>query len=87
MRMDITRKTAILALIGLVAIVTVGMNASVASRGVAHSAAVGLIDCNVCDPFSLCFDPKIGYQHSSVSFSDLDSTVAGRTTRHKCSRC
>jgi hypothetical protein len=54
MRMDITWKTATLALIGLVASATVGMNASAKSRGVAHSAAVGLVDCNIHDP--LCSD-------------------------------
>jgi hypothetical protein len=60
MPMGITGKAAILSLIGLVAIATVGMNASAASRGVAHSAAVGLVDCKR-DPFSPCFDLKIGY--------------------------
>jgi Mrp family chromosome partitioning ATPase len=49
MRMDITWKTAILALTGLVAIATVGMKPSAASKGGARSAAVGLVDCNIHD--------------------------------------
>ena len=61
MRMEITWKTAILALTGLVAIATVGMTPSVASKGGARSAAVGLVDCNVHDPLSLCFAGSLGY--------------------------
>jgi hypothetical protein len=59
--MDITWKTAILALIGLVAIATVRMNASAESGGVAHSAAVDRLDCNIHDPFSPCFAGSLGY--------------------------
>jgi hypothetical protein len=61
MRMDITWKTAILALIGLVAIATVGMKPSAASKGGARSAAVGLTDCNIHDPLSPCFAGRLGY--------------------------
>jgi hypothetical protein len=61
MRKDITYKSAILALIGLVAVATVGMNASAARRGVAHSATVAGVDCNVHDPFSPCFAADLGY--------------------------
>jgi hypothetical protein len=45
-----------LALIGLVA-----MNACAESRSVAHSAAEGLVDCNIHDLFSLCFAGSHGY--------------------------
>ena len=61
MRMEITWKTAILALTGLVAIATVGMKPSAASKGGARSAAVGLVDCNIHDPLSPCFAANLGY--------------------------
>jgi hypothetical protein len=61
MRRDLTSKTAILALVALVAIATVGMKASAKSRSIADSAAVGLVDCNIRNPLSPCFDTKIGY--------------------------
>jgi hypothetical protein len=57
---DITWKRAILALIGLVAVATVGMNATAKSRS-GGSAAVGVVDCNIRDPLSPCFDTKKGY--------------------------
>jgi len=58
---DITWKSAILALIGLVAIATVGMNATAKSRSGGGSAEVGVVDCNIRDPLSPCFDTKTGY--------------------------
>jgi hypothetical protein len=61
MRIDITWRTTVLALIGLVATATVGINASAARGGVAHSAAVAGVDCNVHDPFSPCFAANLGY--------------------------
>jgi hypothetical protein len=61
MYIDIIWKTALPALIGLFAISTVVMNSSAVGRGVARSAAVDLVDCNIRDPFSPCFDTKIGY--------------------------
>jgi hypothetical protein len=61
MYIDIIWKTALPALIGLFAISTVVMNSSAVDKGVTRSAAVGLVDCNVRDPFSPCFDTKIGY--------------------------
>jgi hypothetical protein len=30
-------------------------------RGVAHSAAIGQVDCNIHDPFSPCFAGNLGY--------------------------
>ena len=61
MRMEITWKTAILALTGLVAIATVGMKPNVASKGGARSAAVARVDCNIRDPYSPCFAGSLGY--------------------------
>jgi hypothetical protein len=58
--MDITWKTAILALMGLVAIATVGMKPSAASKGGVRSAAVDLAVCNIHDPFSPCFADNFG---------------------------
>ena len=56
-------RTALLTLIGLFAIATVVMNGSAASKGVvARNAAVGLVDCNIRDPFSRCFVTKLGHQ-------------------------
>jgi hypothetical protein len=61
MRMDLTSKTVILALLGLVAIAAVGVKASAKSRSIADTAAVGLVDCNIRNPLSPCFDTKTGY--------------------------
>jgi hypothetical protein len=63
MRKDTTWKSAILALIGLVAVASVGMNATAKSRsgGGGGSAAVAVVDCNIRDPLSPCFDTKTGY--------------------------
>jgi len=71
MRMNITWKTAILALIVLVAIATVGMNGGAESRTVARGAAVGLVDCSIRDPFSPCFDAKIGYPAADLLILDV----------------
>jgi hypothetical protein len=71
MRMNITWKTAILALIVLVAIATVGMNGGAESRTVARSATVGLVDCSIRDPFSPCFDIKIGYPAADLLILDV----------------
>jgi hypothetical protein len=58
---DITWKNAILALIGLVAVATVGMNATAKSRSGGGNAEVGVVNCNIRDPLSPCFDTKTGY--------------------------
>ncbi len=62
MRTQITWQTAILTLIGFVAIATVGLNSRAESRAVAASSeAVDPVDCNIRDPFSACYDIKLGY--------------------------
>jgi hypothetical protein len=61
MHIDITWKIALPALIGLFAVATVVMNGSAESKGVARSAAGGRVDCNMHDPFSACFDTRIGH--------------------------
>jgi hypothetical protein len=61
MRTNITWRTAIFALIGLVAIALVVMNGSAVGRGGARGAAVDLVDCNIHDPFSPCFAGSLGY--------------------------
>jgi hypothetical protein len=61
-QMDITWKPAVLALMGVVAIATVGLMSGAEGRGVvAHSAAVDVVDCNIRDPLSPCFDLRLGY--------------------------
>jgi hypothetical protein len=54
-------KVALSTLIALFTIAPFVMNSSTHSRGVTHSAAVGLVDCNRHDPVSPCFDTKIGH--------------------------
>jgi hypothetical protein len=62
MCINITWRTTVLALIGLVAIATAGLNSSALSRGlVARSAAADPVDCNVHDPLSPCFAANLGY--------------------------
>jgi hypothetical protein len=61
MHTNISRKTAILVLIGLVAITTAGLNSSALSRGTARSAAADLVDCNIQDPLSPCYAANLGY--------------------------
>jgi hypothetical protein len=61
MYIDIIWKVALSTLIALFAIAPFVMNSSTHNRGVAHSAAVGLVDCNRPDPVSPCFDTKIGH--------------------------
>jgi hypothetical protein len=59
--MDITSKTTLVLIIGLIAI-TVGLSGSAGGRGlVTPSAAIGVVDCNVHDPFSECYDLDRGY--------------------------
>ena len=62
MYIDITWKIALPALVGLFVIATVVMNGSAESRRlVARSTAVGLVDCNIRDPYSPCFAGGLGY--------------------------
>jgi hypothetical protein len=59
--MNNTWKYAVLTIVGLVAITTVGLSGTAESKGpVARNAAVGMVDCNIRDPFSKCFDTKFG---------------------------
>jgi hypothetical protein len=59
---QITWQTAIFALIGLVAIATVGLNSHAESRAIAASSAeVDPADCNIRDPLSACYEIKLGY--------------------------
>jgi hypothetical protein len=57
MHMD-NRKTATLTLIGPFAIPMAGLNVGAESRGVARSALIGLVDCNIRDPLYPCVDTK-----------------------------
>jgi hypothetical protein len=66
MYIDITWKIALPMLIGLFAIATVVMNSRAESRGVAQNAVVGLVDCNMRDPFSPCFDTKSGHRANDL---------------------
>jgi hypothetical protein len=59
MYIDTIWKVALSTLIALFAIAPFVMNGSTHSRGVAHSAAVGLVDCSRRDPVSPCFNTKI----------------------------
>jgi hypothetical protein len=62
MHTNISRKTAILLLIGLGAIATARLNSSALSRGtVARGAAADLVDCNIHDPISPCYAANLGY--------------------------
>jgi hypothetical protein len=71
MTMHITWKTAVLALIGLVALATVALNSRAEGSGsVARSAAAGVVDCNVHDPFSPCFDIDHGYPAHDLFVSE-----------------
>lgn len=56
MYIDIIWKIALPIFIGLFVIAPVAMNSSAASKGVTHSAATGLVDCNIRGPYSPCFD-------------------------------
>jgi hypothetical protein len=58
MYIDIVWKVALSTLVALFVIAFV-MNSTTHSRGVAHSAAVGLVDCNRQDPVSPCFGTEI----------------------------
>jgi hypothetical protein len=62
MHTNITWKTAILTLVGLVAMATAGLSSGAWSRGlVARSAAVEMVDCNIHDPVSPCYAGSLGY--------------------------
>jgi hypothetical protein len=62
MKTYMTWKPALLALMGVVAVATVGLANSADGRGVvARSEPVGAADCNSLDPLSACFDPRLGY--------------------------
>ena len=64
MRTDTTSTTTIALIIGLIAI-TVTLSGRANSRGLVRpSAAVGVVDCNVRDPFSECYDFDRGYAAS-----------------------
>ena len=68
MYIDIIWKVALSTLIALFAIAPFVMNSNTHSKGVAHSAAVGLVDCNRHDPVSPCFDTKIGHPAGDLFF-------------------
>ena len=68
MYIDIIWKVALSTLIALFAIAPFVMNSTTHSRRVAHSAAVGLIDCTRHDPASPCFDTKLGHQAGDLFF-------------------
>ena len=71
MKMYHTCRTALLTLIGLFALATVVMNSSAASRGVVdRNAAVGLVDCNIRDPFSRCFVSKLRYRAGDLYIAE-----------------
>jgi hypothetical protein len=61
MYIDIIWKVALSTLIALFTIAPFVMNSNTHSKGVAHSAAVGPVDCNRPDPVSPCFDTKISH--------------------------
>jgi hypothetical protein len=62
MHTNITWRTAVLTLVGLVAIATAGLNNNFRSRGLAaRNTAVETIDCNIHDPASPCFAGSLGY--------------------------
>jgi hypothetical protein len=61
MYIDIVWKVVLSTLIALFAIAPFVLNSSTHSRGVAHSAAVGLVDCNRHDPVSPCFGTEIDH--------------------------
>jgi len=60
MYIDIIWKTALPALIGLFAVAAVVMNSSAVGRGADRSTAIGLVNCNIHDPFSACFADNFG---------------------------
>jgi hypothetical protein len=68
---QITWQSAVVALIGLVAIATVGLDSRAESRGIeASSTEVDPADCNIRDPFSACYDSKRGYPAGDLWVTD-----------------
>jgi hypothetical protein len=62
MKTNMRWKPALLALMGVVAVATVGLASNADGRGVAaRSEPVGAADCNIHDPLSVCFDLRPGY--------------------------
>jgi hypothetical protein len=62
MKTYMTWKPALLALMGVVALATVGLSNNADGRGVAAvSATDEATDCNTHDPLSECFDLRLGY--------------------------
>ncbi|HEY4405783.1 MAG TPA: hypothetical protein VGN55_14145 [Xanthobacteraceae bacterium] len=62
MEMEVAWKPVLLAVIGVIAIVTSGLTSNAESKGVvAHSAKVEVIDCNSHDPLSPCSGLRLGY--------------------------
>jgi hypothetical protein len=59
MQMDITWKTANLALLGPFGVAIAGLNVSAESMGVARSAPVRLVDCNIRDTLYPCVGTKL----------------------------
>jgi hypothetical protein len=60
MKTYLTWKPALLALMGVIAVATVGLATNADGRG-AVSATVEAADCNSRDPLSPCFDSRLGY--------------------------
>jgi hypothetical protein len=66
-----TWKPALLALVGVLAVATVGLAGNADGRGVvAHSEPVGAADCNIRDPLSACFDVRLGYPAGDLYILD-----------------
>jgi hypothetical protein len=62
MKTYLTWKPALVALMGVVALASVGLASNADGRGAAAvSATVEATDCNSRDPLSACFDPRLGY--------------------------
>jgi hypothetical protein len=71
MKTYMTWKPALLALIGVVAVATVGLANNADGRGVvARSEPVGAADCDFGDPLSACFDPRLGYPAGDLYIVD-----------------
>jgi hypothetical protein len=62
MEMEVMWKPVLQAVIGVIAIVTIGLTSNAESRAVvAHSAKVERVDCDSHDPLSPCSDLRLGY--------------------------
>jgi hypothetical protein len=58
--MEIIRKAAVSVLVGLAAVVAIGLNAHGEGR-LARNANVASSDCNIGDPILACVEPQWGY--------------------------